>query len=94
MCVQKTAVGRKASLSVVLGYNQSDSNIGWYSFLSGVTMYYSSPSEEFVDPLNSLSLPPETVPMLSVVQASDSRSVFIRVPQITIISTTVQPFTL
>ena len=31
-------------------------------------MYYSSPSEEFVDPLNSLSLPPETVPMLSVVQ--------------------------
>ena len=31
-------------------------------------MYYSSPSESFLDPLNSLSLPPETVPMLSVVQ--------------------------
>ena len=56
---------------MVLGYNQSDSNIGWYSFLSGVTMYYSSPSEEFVDPLNSLSLPPETVPMLSVVQVTE-----------------------
>ena len=65
---EKTAVGRKASLSIVVGYNQSDANVGWYSFLSGVTMYYSSPSESFLDPLNSLSLPPETVPMLSVVQ--------------------------
>ena len=67
---EKTAVGRKASLSIVVGYNQSDANVGWYSFLSGVTMYYSSPSESFLDPLNSLSLPPETVPMLSVVQVS------------------------
>ena len=67
---EKTAVGRKASLSIVVGYNQSDANVGWYSFLSGVTMYYSSPSESFLDPLNSLSLPPETVPMLSVVQVN------------------------
>ena len=37
-------------------------------------MYYSSPSEEFVDPLNSLSLPPETVPMLSVVQVREFQS--------------------
>ena len=39
-------------------------------------MYYSSPSEEFVDPLNSLSLPPETVPMLSVVQVINDEPLF------------------
>ena len=36
-------------------------------------MYYSSPSESFLDPLNSLSLPPETVPMLSVVQVCSDK---------------------
>ena len=61
-------MGRKASLSVVIGYNQSDTAIGWFHFLAGLTLYYSDPEEATLDPLYSVSMPPGTVPMLSIVQ--------------------------
>ena len=31
------------SLSLVIGYNQSDASIGWYHFLSGMTLYFNDP---------------------------------------------------
>ena len=61
-------MGRKASLSVVIGYNQSDTAIGWFHFLAGLTLYYSDPEEATLNPLYSVSMPPGTVPMLSIVQ--------------------------
>ena len=49
-------------------YNQSDTATGWFHFLAGLTLYYSDPEEATLDPLYSVSMPPGTVPMLSIVQ--------------------------
>jgi len=51
---------------LVVGYNQSDASIGWFHFLSGMTLYYSDRNENTLDPLYSLSLPPGSVPMISI----------------------------
>ena len=52
---------------MVVGYNQSDASIGWFHFLSGMTLYYSDRNENTLDPLYSLSLPPgDSVPMISI----------------------------
>ena len=34
---EKVNTGQKISLSLVAAYNQSDSSIGWYHFLAGMT---------------------------------------------------------
>ena len=39
--IKKIAIGRKAALSLVVGFNQTDASIGWFHFLSGLTLYYS-----------------------------------------------------
>ena len=52
----------------MIGYNQSDTATGWFHFLAGLTLYYSDPEEATLDPLYSVSMPPGTVPMLSIVQ--------------------------
>jgi len=54
-------------LSLVVGFNQSDASIGWFHFLSGMTLYYSDRNENTLDPLYSLSLPPGSVPMISII---------------------------
>ena len=51
---------------MVVGYNQSDASIGWFHFLSGMTLYYSDRNENTLDPLYSLLLPPGSVPMISI----------------------------
>ena len=37
---EKVNTGQKISLSLVAAYNQSDSSIGWYHFLAGMTGCY------------------------------------------------------
>ena len=54
-------------MSLVVGFNQSDASIGWFHFLSGMTLYYSDRNENTLDPLYSLSLPPGSVPMISII---------------------------
>ena len=70
---KKIAIGRKAALSLVVGFNQTDASIGWFHFLSGLTLYYSDPYENTLDPLYSLSLPPGSVPMISIIQTHSQK---------------------
>jgi len=67
--LKKSAEDRRASLSFVVGYNQSDSGPGWFHFLAGLTLFYSESADHShrIDPLHSVSLPPLQVPMLAIV---------------------------
>lgn len=43
------AYGRKAQLSFVGIYNETDSRAGWYQYYSGFTLFYSHPYEDTLD---------------------------------------------
>lgn len=43
------AFGRKAQLSFVGIYNETDSRAGWFQFYSGFTLFYSHPYEVTLD---------------------------------------------
>ena len=40
----------------VTGYNQSDSDGGWFHFLTGMTAYISDPVEHTLDPTYSVNV--------------------------------------
>ena len=44
---EKVNTGQKISLSLVAAYNQSDSSIGWYHFLAGMTGTYTADAYAF-----------------------------------------------
>merc|ERR1712131_448094 len=50
--------GKKIALSVVAGYNQSDTSIGWFHFLTGMTLYYNDMNDSTLDNIYSVNLPP------------------------------------
>ena len=45
--------GKKIALSVVAGYNQSDTSIGWFHFLTGMTLYYNDMNDSTLDNIYS-----------------------------------------
>lgn len=63
-----TKEAQKISLSIVVGYNQTDTQFGWFHFLAGMTAYFSDPMENTQDSTYSINMPPKVVPILSVRQ--------------------------
>lgn len=64
----KEKITQKISLSIVVGYNQTDTQFGWFHFLAGMTAYFSDPMENTQDSTYSINMPPKVVPILSVRQ--------------------------
>ena len=46
-------------------YNDSDHTIGWFPFLSGLTLFYSDAYELTIDPLYSVTVPPGDGPLVA-----------------------------
>ena len=49
----RVLTGKKIALSLVVGYNQSDTSIGWYHFLAGLTLYFTDQKELTLDNIYS-----------------------------------------
>ena len=67
------AYGRKAQLSFVGIYNETDSRAGWYQYYSGFTLFYSHPYEDTLDPLQSIAVRPGVVPVVSFRQVHEKK---------------------
>ena len=56
MELELSNTAQRLSLSIVAGYNQSDSDGGWFHFLTGMTAYISDPVENTLDPTYSVNV--------------------------------------
>ena len=52
-CGKGNLYGKKIALSIVAGYNQSDTSIGWFHFLTGMTLYYNDMNDSTLDNIYS-----------------------------------------
>ena len=52
----KISVGRQTSLTLMLGFNDSDvgGETGWWASFEGFTVFYSEPNEDTIDPIYSI----------------------------------------
>lgn len=50
----KISVGRQTSLTLMLGFNDSDVMTGWWANFEGFTVFYSEPNEDTIDPVYSI----------------------------------------
>ena len=52
----------------MMGYNYTDWTHGWMSAFDGFTVFYSEPEEMTLDPVYSVALSSDSVPIVSVKQ--------------------------
>ena len=64
----KIAVGRQTSLTLMVLFNDTDVSAGWWYNFEGFTVFYTEPSEDTIDPVYSIALHSERVPIVSVAQ--------------------------
>ena len=50
----KISVDRQTSLTLAVGYNDSDAAAGWRDDFEGFTVFYTEPSEDTIDPVHSI----------------------------------------
>ena len=50
----KISVDRQTSLTLMLGYNDSDVIAGWWYNFQGFTVFYTEPNEDTIDPIYSV----------------------------------------